>query len=471
MLPLLWVVVVAPAALAQSETQAKPPGQQSGAARPVIQGILQEIVSEPVFQGKSYVYEAGRANPYTVVLVHGLGEGAARDWEHVIPALAQRYRVLTFDLPGFGRSEKQNALYSPANYAAFVKWLVEERVDGPFTLVGHSMGGVVALRFAAVYPRNLKHVILVDAPGILHRSVAFKSAGRLLADSRFEGLPSRARGIMDSIWGSVLSKVESRSLTPDADVILASHGLREQVLKGRPDLIAGLALAQEDFSRRLQFVTQPVTLLWGTKDLVAPIRTAKALVAQLPNARLIELEGLGHTPMSEAPETFDSLLIQNITARPGGRVVAPKAAPSEQVGRFSDEKGRVLSGAYKLVEIENCDDFKLDGLTAQSIQVKDSTVSIENSRIAGGETALVAYDSSITMTGGLLDGDVTIAADRSELDLAGVRIRGKKAIVETKDWAKLILSISQARQGNNIWYLHGIEELNPEVLPWPKPPR
>ena len=129
------------------------------------------------------MYEAGRDHPYTVVLVHGLGEGAARDWEHVIPALARRYHVLTFDLPGFGRSEKQNALYSPANYAAFVKWIMEARVNGPFTLVGHSMGGVIALRFASIYPRNLRHLILIDTPGILHRSVAFSSAGRSTADS------------------------------------------------------------------------------------------------------------------------------------------------------------------------------------------------------------------------------------------------------------------------------------------------
>ena len=183
--------------------------------------------------------------------------------------------------------------------------------------------------------------------------------------------------------------MDNRAFTPDADVILASHSLREQVLKGRPDLIAGLALAQEDFSRRLQFVTQPVTLLWGTRDMIAPIRTAKALIAQLPHARLIELEGLGHTPMTEAPDRFDELLLQNITAIPAETAVPQKATPSEQVGRFSDENGRSLSGAYKLLEIENCDDFKLDGLTAQSIQITNSTVSIENSRIVGGQNALV----------------------------------------------------------------------------------
>ena len=196
--------------------------------------VLEEVVTEPVFQGKCYVYEAGRNHPYTVVLVHGLGEGAARDWEHVIPSLAQRYHVLTFDLPGFGRSEKQNAIYSPANYAAFVKWIMEERVNGPFTLVGHSLGGVVALRFASIYPRNLRHLILIDTPGILHRSVAFKSAGKFAADSRFAGVPSGALGFVDSLWGSILARMETRFFTPDADVILASQNLRQQVLQGRP---------------------------------------------------------------------------------------------------------------------------------------------------------------------------------------------------------------------------------------------
>jgi hypothetical protein len=120
------------------------------------------------------------------------------------------------------------------------------------------------------------------------------------------------------------------------------------------------------------------------------------------------------------------------------------------------------------VEIENCDDFTLNGVTARSVRVKGSTVRIENSRIEGGASALVARDSTVRMTGGVLDGDVAVVADGSELDLAGVTIRGRKAIVTTTDWAKLVLSISQAHLGNQVWRLHGVEELSPETLPWPK---
>ena len=468
--PLLWLMVVGSASSTGCTKPAKSSVEQSGTAQTPVRGILEEVVAEPVFEGKCYVCEAGREHPYTVVLVHGIGEAAARDWDHVIPALARQYHVVAFDLPGFGRSEKQNALYSPANYAAFVKWIMEARVNGPFTLVGHSMGGVIALRFASIYPRDLRHLILIDTPGILHRSVAFSSAGSSTADSWLERLRSGAGSIMDSIKGSLLAMMDNRAFTPDADVILASRSLRQQVLKGRPDLIAGLALAQEDFSHRLQFVTQPVTLLWGTKDTIAPIRIAKALIANLPRARLMEMAGLGHSPMTEAPDRFDELLLQQILAMPAETPVPQRAAPSEQVGRFSDESGRSLSGAYKRLEIENCDDFKLEGLTAQSIKVTNSTISIENSRIVGGQNALEAYDSHITMTGGLLDADVALVADRSNLDLAGVKIRGKTAIIKTEDWAKLVLSICEAYLGDKVWYLHGIEELNPEALPWPKLP-
>jgi pimeloyl-ACP methyl ester carboxylesterase len=462
--PLLLLMVVGSASLTGCTKPAKSSVEQSGTAQAPVRGVLEELVAEPVFEGKCYVYEAGRDHPYTVVLVHGIGEGAARDWEHVIPALARQYHVVAFDLPGFGRSEKQNALYSPANYAAFVRWIMETRVNGPFTLVGHSMGGVIALRFASIYPRDLRHLILIDTPGILHRSVAFSSAVSSAADSWLGRLRSGASSIMDSI----LAKMDNRAFTPDADVILASRSLRLQILKGRPDLIAGLALAQEDFSRRLMFVTQPVTLLWGTRDTVAPIRIAKALIAKLPRAQLIELPGLGHSPMTEAPDRFDELLLKHIHAATLETPVPQKATPSEQVGRFSDESGRSLSGAYKRLEIENCDDFKLEGLTAQSIKLTNSTVSIENSRIVGGQNALEAYDSHVTMTGGLLDADVAIVADRSDLDLAGVRIRGKTAIIKTEEWARLVLSICEAYLGDKVWYLHGIEELNPEALPWPK---
>ena len=163
--------------------------------------------------------------------------------------------------------------------------------------------------------------------------------------------------------------------------------------------------------------------------------------------------------------------MQGIESAPVKTVAPPKPESSDLVGRFSEEYGRTLSGVYGRLEIDNCENFTLKGVTAQSISITSSTVEIENSRIAGGRIALKAYDSNITITGGTLDGDVAIAADSSELDLAGVQFRGRRALIETGDRVKFVFSISKAHLGDQVWYLHGVEELSPELLPWPKSDR
>jgi pimeloyl-ACP methyl ester carboxylesterase len=74
-------------------------------------------------------------------------------------------------------------LHSPARYAAFLKWVVERYVPGPLVVVGHSLGGAIALHFAASQPENLQLLILADVAGILHRTVYTKELlGPMLSD-------------------------------------------------------------------------------------------------------------------------------------------------------------------------------------------------------------------------------------------------------------------------------------------------
>ena len=130
---------------------------------------IEHDVNEPIFKGKALIYENGNKKNKSVVLVHGLGTLGAQDWSKLIPELAKKYHVISFDLPGFGRSSTGNHNYSPENYANFVHWVVNQYVEGDYILMGHSMGGAIALYFAAYYPRQLEQLILVDAAGILHR--------------------------------------------------------------------------------------------------------------------------------------------------------------------------------------------------------------------------------------------------------------------------------------------------------------
>lgn len=418
------------------------------------------FVEEPVFQGKVYVYEVGRNNPYSVVLIHGIGSGAARNWENVIHTLARQYHVVVFDLPGFGRSDKENALYSPANYAALVKWVVEKRVQGPFTLVGHSMGGAIALHFAAIYPRHLQHLILIDVAGVLHRTVVSELSRKIKKNIPFGELLSKPLDIVDRCAKIAMAAIEYGGLPEDLDSILASARLRQRILKGNPDIIAGLAVANEDFSRRVEYIGQPVTIIWGAQDTVAPIRTGKALVARLPNARLIEMKGLGHSPMLEDPQRFNKLLMQNISA-PTDRSVPLKIVGSKRVGRFEQKNDLTITGAYDRVKINNCHNIKLEKVTARSLLITKSEANIENSWIAGSKVALTATDSWITLTAVTLEGEVAIVAERSHLDLAGVVLKSKEIMVKSQEKSALVFSVSKAVTGGKTQYLHGIHKLTP----------
>ena len=99
-----------------------------------VPGATAVLVKEPVFGGRIAVYRAGPKDAaQAVVLVHGLGKAAARDWENLIPVLAQRYAVYAVDLPGFGFSDKGNHHYSPDNMARARNSAYTERCSTPAT--------------------------------------------------------------------------------------------------------------------------------------------------------------------------------------------------------------------------------------------------------------------------------------------------------------------------------------------------
>src|SRR5260221_9275555 len=137
---------------------------------PRVPGTEARRIDEPVFGGQMAVYEAGRGNAREILLVHGIGEEGARDFRDHIAWLQRSFHVLAVDLPGFGASDKANGLYSPANYVRVLKHVAGRFLHGPFALVGHSMGAVVSLRYAATHPDDVLRLAAVDAPGVLHSS-------------------------------------------------------------------------------------------------------------------------------------------------------------------------------------------------------------------------------------------------------------------------------------------------------------
>jgi pimeloyl-ACP methyl ester carboxylesterase len=229
-------------------------------------------------RGRQIVYWSAGAGP-PIVLVHGLG-GSSRCWWLAVDALAARHRVYLVDLPGFGSLRR---LYREFVLADGAEWLREwmtaaaiERGD----LVGHSMGGYLALRLAAMEPARVRRLVLVAPAGI--------PTGR-------------------SLWRHVLGLPRHWRQTTLSTLRLAAT----DALRTHPALVwrVARALVTEDIVPLLCSVRAPALLVWGHEDPLIPAAAAAVLRAELRDARLVLIERAGHMPMITHAAEFTAALV------------------------------------------------------------------------------------------------------------------------------------------------------------------
>lgn len=228
-----------------------------------------------------YSLERGTGSE-AVVLLHGLS-GSSRWWDRNLGALAEHYRVIVPDVIGFGRTRSPRPLPDLDTIAAtLAHWM--EAVDAPSVhLVGHSMGGQLAVRVAAHFPLRVRRLVLVDAAGIPRLARArelFRFATEVAAPAR---------------WG------DPRFLP----VIVGD------AFSAGPRTI-GRALGyviRDDVRPLLPRVAAPTLVVWGQRDCILPPEHAEIFRAQLPDARLVILDGAAHNPMVDRPDDFNRVVI------------------------------------------------------------------------------------------------------------------------------------------------------------------
>lgn len=259
-----------------------------------------------------YVREDGPEDGPALLLLHGL-LGSTEVWRYNREALAAAgYRVIAFDRPPFGLSDKRPELdYSPAAQADLTAALLDELGIEQAVLIGHSAGGNVASHFALRYPERLRGLVLVSAavgfggpPPFLGALLSFDPLarwGRIGLRTFFtrERMEESIAGLQDdpSFLGSDDFEAYWRSFRAfgwDAGFIALTRDGGQSPL----DI--------DD----LHQVSMPVQLLHGTRDRVVPLENSEALAERFPNVTFTRLERLGHQPMEEAPAIFNAILLE-----------------------------------------------------------------------------------------------------------------------------------------------------------------
>jgi pimeloyl-ACP methyl ester carboxylesterase len=247
-----------------------------------------------------------------VVLLHGLG-ATGRAWDGLTAELATDHLVVVPDLPGHGSSRIRNGDHSLGAVATALRDLLVMIGQPRATVVGHSLGGGVALHFAYQYPERCERLVLV-APGGFGVEV----------HPRLRAMALPGAGVSLALWAGIsrLARQRRRSARPAVDLGAdrveaggagCSLGLLRGVVGHRGQRIrAGDGLAA--VSRAL-----PTLVVWGTADRMLPVAHAAAAQAAAPDIRLEVMEDLGHCPHLEDPAAFASL-VRGFLATPAGRV-------------------------------------------------------------------------------------------------------------------------------------------------------
>jgi pimeloyl-ACP methyl ester carboxylesterase len=232
-------------------------------------------------------------NGEVLLLVHGLS-GSSSSWTKVMPKLARKYRVIAPDLLGHGQSDKPHCDYTPATFARLLRDLLDALGIDKVTVVGHSLGGGVAMTFAARYRDHCRRLVLVNSGGFgsevtaLLRMASLPGAGFVL--------PVIAAG--RAIWTGGAS---ARNGLPDRDDRRVFLRTLRSVVNHR-----GQAASALDCLHHLADL--PTQIIFGDNDRVIPVAHAHTAHSLLPGSRLHIISGAGHDPQMQHPDTVADLI-------------------------------------------------------------------------------------------------------------------------------------------------------------------
>ncbi len=261
--------------------------------------------------GRELAYLTGGEGP-TVLLIHGIG-GDWRTWEPVLDGLARHHRVIAVDLPGHGESAGSAGDYSLGAHASALRDLTSALDIDRATVIGHSLGGGIAMQFSYQYPERCERLVLVSSGGLGPDVGWILRLATLPGSELFLSLTAPAARSLTNLAARAGRRLRLRA-APDVEfyartfTTLADPDTRAGFL-GTLRGVVGTSGQLVDARDRLYLAQHtPTLIVWGEHDAMLPVAHARDAHEAIPGSRLETFEHAGHLPQLDDPARFIDLV-------------------------------------------------------------------------------------------------------------------------------------------------------------------
>jgi pimeloyl-ACP methyl ester carboxylesterase len=249
----------------------------------------------------------------TVVLIHGMA-GSLETWDPVFDDLARSCDVIAVDLPGHGSSSRMRGDYSLGSLASSVRDVLDQLEVRTATIVGHSLGGGIAMQFMYQFPERVERLVLVGSGGLgrevtpMLRALSVPGAGLALAagvkiqHQRHVAAAGRfVRPLAGLVWNDLPYMVRQMATLDDPETRRSFLATINAVIEPGGQGI--------NATERLHLADGlPTLIVWGEKDRMIPNSHGRAAAELIPDCRFELVPGAGHYPHEDDPELFARLL-------------------------------------------------------------------------------------------------------------------------------------------------------------------
>jgi pimeloyl-ACP methyl ester carboxylesterase len=291
--------------------------------------------------GHRVAFRYGGEGPL-VVLIHGI-TGRSAQWEPVIENLSAHRTVLAPDLLGHGESAKPRGDYSLGAYASGVRDVMVALGHERATVVGHSLGGGVAMQFAYQFPELCERLVLVSSGGLGREVHPLLRASTLPGSELVLPLITHARVLAaGEAVGRALGFLKLRAGTDLAEFASGYASLGDA--EARAAFIATMRAVLDAGGQRVSALDRlylaevmPTLIVWGSRDPIIPPQHGRAAHEAMPGSRFEILDGLGHFPHLERPLEFSRLLTDFLRTTDPARVTLASMRATLRAGEARAE--------------------------------------------------------------------------------------------------------------------------------------